>query len=66
MRESATDLQRAIRYVCAHADDYRIKPKNIALVGSLPEVPQRRGAAQLARPDNGTALDSSYPSRCAR
>lgn len=33
MRESATDLQRAIRYVRAHADDYHIEPENIALVG---------------------------------
>lgn len=33
MRESATDLQRAIRYVRAHAADYRIAPENIALVG---------------------------------
>lgn len=27
MRESATDLQRAIRYVKAHAEDYRIPPR---------------------------------------
>lgn len=33
MRESATDLQRAIRYVRAHAEDYHINPENIALVG---------------------------------
>ncbi|MDO4930738.1 MAG: flavodoxin [Bacteroidales bacterium] len=33
MLESATDLQRAIRYVRAHADDYNIHPDNIALVG---------------------------------
>lgn len=33
MQESALDLQRAIRYVRAHATDYRINPSNIALVG---------------------------------
>lgn len=33
MQESAIDLQRAIRYVRAHASDYRINPENIALVG---------------------------------
>lgn len=33
MQESATDLQRAIRYVRAHAADYRISPTDIALVG---------------------------------
>lgn len=33
MRESATDLQRAIRYVKAHADDYRIDADDVALVG---------------------------------
>ncbi len=33
MQESAIDLQRAIRYVRAHASDYRINPTNIALVG---------------------------------
>ena len=33
MQESAIDLQRAIRYVRAHAFDYRINPTNIALVG---------------------------------
>ena len=33
MQESALDLQRAIRYVRAHAADYRIDPADIALVG---------------------------------
>ena len=33
MQESATDLQRAIRYIRAHADDYGIDPEDIALVG---------------------------------
>ena len=33
MQESATDLQRAIRYIRAHADDYGISPEDIALVG---------------------------------
>lgn len=33
MQESAIDLQRAIRFVRAHASDYRINPANIALVG---------------------------------
>ena len=33
MLESATDLQRAIRYVKANSDAYRINPENIALVG---------------------------------
>lgn len=33
MQESALDLQRAIRYVRAHAADYRINERNIALVG---------------------------------
>lgn len=33
MRESATDLQRAIRYVRTHANDDRIDLENIVLVG---------------------------------
>lgn len=32
MQESATDLQRAIRYIRAHADDYGISPEDIALI----------------------------------
>lgn len=38
MQESATDLQRGIRYVKAHAEEYRINPENIALVGFSPGV----------------------------
>lgn len=33
MQESTADLSRAIRYVRTHAKEYRIKAKNIALVG---------------------------------
>lgn len=61
MRESATDLQRAIRYVCAHADDYRIKPKNIALVGfSAGGILNGEVLLNWRDRTNGTALDSSY------
>lgn len=61
MRESATDLQRAIRYVRAHADDYRIAPENIALVGfSAGGILNGEVLLNWRGLTNGTALDASY------
>lgn len=61
MRESATDLQRAIRYVRAHADDYRIRPENIALVGfSAGGILNGEVLLNWRDLTNGTALDNSY------
>lgn len=61
MRESATDLQRGIRYVKAHATEYRIKPENIALVGfSAGGILNGEVLLNWRNLTNGTALDSSY------
>lgn len=61
MRESAADLQRGIRYVKAHADEYRIKPENIALVGfSAGGILNGEVLLNWRDLTNGTALDSSY------
>ena len=61
MQESATDLQRGIRYVKAHAMEYRIKPDNIALVGfSAGGILNGEVLLNWRDLTNGTALDSSY------
>lgn len=61
MRESATDLQRAIRYVKAYAKDYRINPENIALAGfSAGGILNGEVLLNWRGLTNGTALDSSY------
>lgn len=61
MRESATDLQRGIRYVKAHASEYRILPENIALVGfSAGGILNGEVLLNWRGLTNGTALDSSY------
>ena len=61
MHASATDLQRAIRYVKAHAEDYRINPENIALVGfSAGGILNGEVLLNWRDLTNGTALDSSY------
>lgn len=61
MRESATDLQRAIRYVKAHADDYRIDADDGALVGfSAGGILNGEVLLNWCDLTNGTALDSSY------
>ncbi len=61
MRESATDLQRAIRYVKAHAEEYRINPNNVALVGfSAGGILNGEVLLNWRGLTNGTALDSSY------
>lgn len=61
MQASATDLQRAIRYVKAHADDYRINPENIALVGfSAGGILNGEVLLNWRDLTNGTALDSAY------
>lgn len=63
MRESATDLQRAIRYVKAHAGEYRINPENIALVGfSAGGILNGEVLLNWHDLTNGTALDNSYVS----
>ena len=61
MQESATDLQRGIRYVKAHADEYRIKPENIALVGfSAGGILNGEVLLNWRDLKNGTALDNTY------
>lgn len=61
MQESATDLQRAIRYVKAHADEYRINPDNIALVGfSAGGILNGEVLLNWRDLTNGTALDNRY------
>lgn len=61
MQASATDLQRAIRYVKAHAEDYRINPENIALVGfSAGGILNGEVLLNWRDLTNGTVLDSSY------
>ena len=61
MQASATDLQRAIRYVIAHAEDYRINQENIALVGfSAGGILNGEVLLNWRDLTNGTALDSSY------
>ena len=61
MQASATDLQRAIRYVKAHAEDYRINPENIALVGfSAGGILNGEVLLNWRDLTNGTALDNSY------
>lgn len=61
MRESATDLSRAIRYVRAHAADYRIDPEDIALVGfSAGGILNGEVLLNWRDKANGTVLDPSY------
>ena len=61
MRESATDLQRAIRYVRAHAADYRIKPVNVALVGfAAGGILNGEVLLNWQGTANGTTLDAAY------
>lgn len=61
MRESATDLQRAIRFVKAHAEEYRINPENVALVGfSAGGILNGEVLLNWRDLTNGTVLDSSY------
>lgn len=61
MQESATDLQRGIRYVKAHAAEYRIKPENIALVGfSAGGILNGEVLLNWRDLKNGTALDETY------
>lgn len=61
MRESATDLQRGIRYVKSHADEYRIDPDNIALVGfSAGSILNGEVLLNWRGLTNGSVLDSSY------
>ncbi len=61
MQESATDLQRAIRYVRAHAADYRINPANIALVGfSAGGILNGEVLLNWRDLKNASSLDSTY------
>lgn len=61
MQESATDLQRGIRYVKSHAAEYRIKPENIALVGfSAGGILNGEVLLNWRDLKNGSALDNSY------
>ncbi|MGN0235208.1 MAG: flavodoxin, partial [Paludibacteraceae bacterium] len=61
MRESATDLSRAIRYVRAHASDYRIEAEDIALVGfSAGGILNGEVLLNWRDTANGSALDTSY------
>ncbi len=61
MQESATDLQRAIRYVRSHAVDYRINTENIALVGfSAGGILNGEVLLNWRDLKNASSLDSSY------
>lgn len=61
MQESATDLQRAIRYVRAHASDYHINPANIALVGfSAGGILNGEVLLNWRESKNASSLDGSY------
>lgn len=61
MQESAIDLQRAIRYVRAHATDYRINPENIALVGfSAGGILNGEVLLNWRDQKNASSLDGSY------
>lgn len=61
MRESATDLQRGIRYVKANAAQYRINPENIALVGfSAGGILSGEVLLNWCGLIDGTVLDDSY------
>lgn len=61
MRESAADLQRAVRYVRAHAVDYRIDPDAIALVGfSAGGILNGEVLLNWRGLTNATAIDASY------
>ena len=61
MQESATDLQRAIRYVKANSDTYRINPENIALVGfSAGGILNGEVLLNWRDLTNGTTIDTSY------
>ncbi len=61
MQESATDLQRAIRYVRAHAADYRINAENIALVGfSAGGILNGEVLLNWRDLKNASSLDNSY------
>ena len=61
MQESATDLQRGIRYVRSHADEYRINPRNIALVGfSAGGILNGEVLLNWRDLKNGSALDNTY------
>ncbi|MGN0188064.1 MAG: alpha/beta hydrolase [Candidatus Cryptobacteroides sp.] len=61
MRESATDLQRAVRYVRAHSTDYRIAPENIALVGfSAGGILDGEVLLNWKSGTDGSVLDPSY------
>lgn len=61
MQESTADLSRAIRYVLAHAEDYRIEAKNIALAGfSAGGLLCGEVFLNWQELKNDTTLDSSY------
>ncbi|MGN0163307.1 MAG: alpha/beta hydrolase fold domain-containing protein [Candidatus Ornithomonoglobus sp.] len=59
--EAALDLARGIRYVRHHADDYGIKPDNIAVMGfSAGGILSGELALNFKGMVNGTVLDSDY------
>ena len=59
--EAALDLARGIRYVRAHADDYKIEPSNIATIGfSAGGILSGELAINFKGFVNGTVLDSDY------
>ncbi len=61
MQESATDLQRGIRYVKSHAAEYRIRPEDIALVGfSAGGILNGEVLLNWRGLKNGSALDNTY------
>lgn len=61
MQEGSLDVARAVRYVRAHAADYRIDPKNIATAGySAGGIQVADEVWHFGKQIDGTVLDSSY------
>lgn len=59
--ESALDLQRAVRFVRAHADDYGFDPADIAVMGfSAGGILAGEQALNFQGSVTGTALDADY------
>lgn len=59
--EAALDLQRAVRFVRAHADDYGFDPADIAVMGfSAGGILSGEQALNFQGTVNGTSLDADY------
>lgn len=60
-QEAGLDLQRAVRFVREHANDYRIDPNNIAVMGfSAGAILSGEQALHFQGSANGTAVSDEY------